>query len=107
MPLDVSSRTVATLARLSKPLNIVPKSPPKSMLNSSSSSFGGVAVLVVEEVKPRGLGVKLCAGTGGGASSTGGMCFLVPKEKVRPARFKKPEPDLGTEGRGASASGLL
>jgi hypothetical protein len=79
-------------------------------LNSSSSSFGGVAVLVVVVVAievaviPRGRDKVEWTGTGGGVSLTGGSwLFFEPKEKVRPARFRKPElGGLGTGGRLAS-----
>src|SRR4051812_2793687 len=65
-----SSRTVATLALLSKPISIFPKSPPRSIWKSSSS-LGGVAVLVVDAVAARALPTAkslyvLCSGGGGG-----------------------------------------
>lgn len=65
-------------------------------------------MLVVEAVLPRALGEGPCAGTGGGTSwaDAGGVPFLeLPKEKVRPARFRKPV-DLGIGGTGISANGF-
>jgi hypothetical protein len=47
------------------------------------------------------------AGTGGGASSEAALFLELPKEKVRPARLKKPELDFGTGGMGMSAYGRL
>jgi len=74
-----SSRTVMTLARLSKP-SILLKSPPRSRLESI---VGGVTVVEVEDVVARALPPPTnCSGlgTGGiGSSSmdgTGGKFFL-------------------------------
>lgn len=89
--------SVAMLARLSKVVNIDPKSPPMSNL-LPSSSLGGVAVLVVEAVRARvrpysssrwkdGMG-----GISGRSSCLGAgtvFFFCPPKEKVRPARSRK------------------
>lgn len=65
-------------------------------------------MLVVEVVLPRALGKGSCVGTGGGVSwaDAGGVPFLeLPKENVRPARFRKPV-DLGIGGTGISAKGF-
>lgn len=55
---DPSALIVATLALLSKDENMEPKSPPISMPPFSISNFGGVAVLVVDSVKPLDLPPK-------------------------------------------------
>jgi hypothetical protein len=54
--MDPSGLMVATLALLSKDVNMEPKSPPISISPPFSiSNLGGVAVLVVDSVRPRDL----------------------------------------------------
>lgn len=102
---------VELLALLSKVVNMEPKSPPMS-IPFPPSSFGGVAVLAVEAVMPldrlysSSYWIVGTGGTSEGLLSCGGGTlpfFWTPKEKVRPARFKNPEP-LGLWG-GREASG--
>lgn len=111
-----SSRTVITLALLSKP-SILLKSPPRSRLKLDSI-VGGVTVVEVDDVVARALPAAIACsglGTGGMKSSseggTGGKFFFCPpKEKVRPAAFRN-EPDdadLGIDGgREGSLVGFL
>lgn len=101
-------RKVAWLARLSNLENIEPKSPPKSKL-LSSSSLGGVAVLVVEAVKALVLPYSSSlwnvgrGGTSGSCVGGGVWCFVfIPKENVRPARSRKLEVLDLVSGRGTS-----
>lgn len=63
-----------------------------------------VSVAMEVDVMPRGRGKLEWVGTGGGVSSgTKGRVFFEPKEKVRPARLRKPEPDLEPWGGALSA----
>lgn len=82
----------------------------------SFSSFGGVAVLEVDSVKPLDRRLKsscLNAGTGGMSSIGYSFCgdelpFFCPKENVLPARFRKLDPlDLGLLRGGTSWNPFL